>query len=374
MKYLLITNMYPKEGDLYRNAFIHSRIRSYIKYQSNIDITVFVLNDNIQYNQYTFETINVIEGNNETLLSTIKNLKPKKLLIHFLNTNMMEVIRKINFNIPTLIWVHGTEALGWYRRLFYLERGIKRFSKYVVKNIIQMYNFKKFIRESNDRNVTYIFVSNWMKNILESDTLSTIKKYKIIPNSVDNSIFEYKPKNLEDRKKILLIRSFETKKYANDLAIKAILMLSKRPFFEELEFTIYGEGKHFTKLISRVKHFNNVKCYNKFLKHNEIAEVHKEHGVFLCPTRQDSQGVSMCEAMSSGLVPITSNNTAIPEFVVNKKSGLLTNNVHGIAKAIEYLYYNPQEYISISRNASVEIQKKCNPNSVINKELQLINE
>ena len=43
--------------------------------------------------------------------------------------------------------------------------------------------------------------------------------------------------------------------------------------------------------------------------------MHKKNGIFMVPTRLDSQGVSRDEAMSSGLVPITNNVAAIPEFV-----------------------------------------------------------
>ena len=45
------------------------------------------------------------------------------------------------------------------------------------------------------------------------------------------------------------------------------------------------------------------------------------------------------EAMSCGLVPVTSNVCAIPEFVT-PKCGFI-NNYHEIANAIEILYLNP---------------------------------
>ena len=60
--------------------------------------------------------------------------------------------------------------------------------------------------------------------------------------------------------------------------IKAILALSKEAFFEELEFTIYGKGELFSKLLTPLKQFSNVKIYNRFLAHDEIAREHKKHG------------------------------------------------------------------------------------------------
>ena len=56
-------------------------------------------------------------------------------------------------------------------------------------------------------------------------------------------VFEFAQKSKNDRLKILSIRSFNSKNYANDITTKAILELSKKPYFNELSFTICGEGR-----------------------------------------------------------------------------------------------------------------------------------
>lgn len=370
MKYLLITNMYPKENNLYRNAFIHRRVKGYLEYNSNLEITVFVLNNKLeQINRYVFDSVKVIEGNKKILTKLVSEKNYDKLLVHFIDRHMMDVICRNNFDIPILVWVHGVEALGWYRRLFNFN--VKEFPKYVVQNTRQMLKFKQFIKKSKEKNVTFIFVSNWMKKVLEKDTLEKIKNYEIIPNVIDTGLFKYNDKSPELRKKILLIRPFASKKYANDIAIKAIKYLSSWEHFSDLEFRMVGEGKYFKTLTSKLKKYKNIFIQNQFLSQYEIANIHKEYGVFLCPTRQDAQGVSMCEAMSSGLVPVTSNNTAIPEFV-DKESGFLTNNPMEIAKAIKKLYKNPEMFNQMSKNASRKINVKCGKDNTIAKELELI--
>ena len=92
----------------------------------------------------------------------------------------------------------------------------------------------------------------------------------------------------------------------------------------------------------------------------------------LIPTRQDAQGVSMCEAMSSGLVPVTSNNTAIPEYV-NNECGYLANNVDELASAITEMYYNEKVFLAKSKKAHDFIFEKCSPKKVMTEELNLIN-
>ena len=91
----------------------------------------------------------------------------------------------------------------------------------------------------------------------------------------------------------------------------------------------------------------------------------------LIPTRQDAQGVSMCEAMMSGLVPVTSNNTAIPEYV-NDDCGYLANNYKELALAIKEMYYDEKKFVNKSKEANKHITKKCSSKIVMNLELAVI--
>jgi glycosyltransferase involved in cell wall biosynthesis len=82
----------------------------------------------------------------------------------------------------------------------------------------------------------------------------------------------------------------------------------------------------------------------------------------------------MCEAMSSGLVPISTDITAIPEFVKHDVSGLLTTpeSPTDIADAIERLYYNSDVFLRVSKQASQSIREKCAVDVVIKRELEII--
>ncbi|WP_204161859.1 glycosyltransferase family 4 protein [Helicobacter apodemus] len=149
----------------------------------------------------------------------------------------------------------------------------------------------------------------------------------------------------------ITIASFKENKYktyANDLSVKAILALSKKDFFKELEFLIIGDGELFKETLKPLRGFKNITIQQKFLQQGEIAKLHKEYGIFLNPTRMDSQGVSRDEASSSGLVPITNKVAAIPEFV-DENSGMLVEaeDYMGLAHAIEFLYKNPKEFLRL---------------------------
>lgn len=323
---------------------------------------------------YEYQGISVSRfGSRIDLVNRISELAPDLLCYHFIEGWMIDgIVRK--FNMPQVVWVHGTEALGWYRRLFNIDSlGLVGFVKYAIVNCIQLMHFNQLVRYSNcNRSVKLVFVSNWMRRVAEVDSFSKSLNFETIPNPIDDLLFSYNEKIESDRKKILLLRSFDSKKYATDIAIEAILLLAKRPFFNDLSFTICGKGKFFDSQTRLLGGMRNVKIVNSFFDNNDIPAIHKEHGIFLCPTRQDAQGVSMCEAMSSGLVPITSDNTAIPEFVDDGISGFLTKSSHQISDRIEDLYYRPEFFLEMSRAASRKVRKNCSSENVIKRELSLL--
>lgn len=375
-KIVIITSDYPSEDNKYGATFIHSRLLHYLP---SLDVQVLGYNQSLKdAHRYTYEGVNVeLACSKVELVERLRFYNPDYIGFHFIEGWMVDQIVK-KANIPIFIWIHGFEALGWHRRLFNLELNIKSilsFSKYVVENIFQMRKMRDLINYANNREkrITFIFVSNWMKRITEDDTASQIKNFKIIPNPIDVKRFSYIQKEAFKRKKVLLIRPFHSKKYANDIAVEAILKLSrKKELFNMLEFEIYGKGKLFEPLTKGIRQFSNVKIYNKFIINKDIPKVHKEFGIFLCPTRQDAQGVSMCEAMASGLVPISSDNTAIPEFIEDNKTGFLTMSAEEIAEKIEYLYNNPSVFQKMSEEASKSISEISSTASVINAELKLI--
>ncbi|MDD4083630.1 MAG: glycosyltransferase family 4 protein [Sphaerochaetaceae bacterium] len=370
IKYLIITPGYPSENNIYNNAFIHTRVKQYKK--RGLKIVVFSLS-NSKDDMYIYENVEVIEGNYKKLQKILKTNSFPKILVHFGFKKILKTIYKNSPRSKLFIWVHGVEALGWYRRFFIFDiRKPHRFFGYIFINTFQLIFLHYFIRNKKvDK--TFVFVSEWMKEVMEKDSLSfgKIKKYHIIPNVVGNKLFNYVEKKEIDRYNILSIRPYNSKKYANDLSVKAILLLSKKDFFTKLNFSFYGDGKLFDKTLRPLKNFKNINIYKKFLNQEEISNIHKKHGIMLIPTRQDAQGVSMCEAMSSGLVPITSNNTAIPEYV-KKNCGFLTKNYKEIAESIEELYNNSKKFILFSKRASNHIQKLCSPDEVINKEIDII--
>jgi len=360
----IFSNSYPGIGNTYSSNFIHNRVKNYSK-----DFNCVVLKQ-AEEASYIFDGIVVITYTNDIQVKSIlEEYSPNLVLIHFINRWMITKILPL-ITIPIVVWIHGVEALAWYRRLFnYSPSDLISldFYKMIRQNFLQLWCLRKVIGKSNNQQqvIHFVFVSNWMKKMCERDTFIKCKYYSIIPNPIDTKLFEFKPKTEYQRTKILLLRSFESRKYANDIAITAIKKLSKRDYFNSLEITIIGSGRYFKKLTKGISGFSNIKIINTYINNSEIPRIHEQNGIFLCPTRQDAQGVSMCEAMSSGLVPITSNNTAIPEFVQHNVTGFLSSSSKSIVRWIDFIYNNTEVFKLISQYASESVRNSLS-NDVIN--------
>jgi len=82
----------------------------------------------------------------------------------------------------------------------------------------------------------------------------------------------------------------------------------------------------------------------------------------------------MCEAISSGLVAVSSNTSAIPEFVDDERTGLLAppEDSVGLADKIETLYFDYEKFQNLSKTGSREMKSRCGQEATIGREIDLI--
>jgi glycosyltransferase involved in cell wall biosynthesis len=370
-KILCLTNHYPSYDNIYCNGFVHARIKLYE--QKGVKVSVFQFSKATQVQFSEFEGINVVSGNSDYLRFVLANNKYSTILVHFLDSEMWEVLKELPETTRIIVWCHGAEVLKYTRRLFNFE-GME-----IPANVIAQSDargkFWSSLLKNLPKNIHFVFVSQWMKDIVDEDYSVKIpmEYYSIINNPINTEIFQYVKKDAEQRYHILSIRPYATRKYANDLSVKCILELSKRPDFKKFEITMIGDGKLFDDVLAPLRGYENVHILRTFLRQEEIYEYHKKNGIFLVPTRQDSQGVSKDEAMSSGLVPITNNVAAIPEFV-DASCGVLSpaEDYKDMAQQIGRIVDDPKLFLSMSRAAAERVRRQTASDVIVEKELSLI--
>ena len=371
--YLVLTKQYPAYDDLYRYGFLHSRVRGYKEHGLLVDVFRITNESGQVYRE--FEGIDVASGDAQLLDDTLKTGRYKHVLVHMLDENMWRVLERHLDQIKVTVWVHGAEIQVWQRRAFEFVNmsadEVVRQKKLSDKRV----KFWQTILKAPHPNLHLVFVSNYLKNEAIADSKVALPDTicSVVNNFIDSTIFPYREKSAEDRLKILSIRPYAKRVYANDLTVAAIVELSKRPFFNDLSFTLVGDGELFDETVAPVKHFANVSIEKRFLNHAQIAQYHQRHGVLMVPTRMDTQGVSRDEAMSSGLVPITTNVAAIPEFV-DASCGVLVpaEDCKAIADGVEFLYQNPDIFMKMSKAATQRVREQCGLLQTIEKEMQLI--
>ncbi|MNH14037.1 Glycosyltransferase Gtf1 [compost metagenome] len=140
-----------------------------------------------------------------------------------------------------------------------------------------------------------------------------------------------------------------------------------------MEFCLIGDGPLFEETLAPLRSYANVKIQQGFLNHTEIAQTHKDYGIFLCPSRMDTQGVSRDEAMSSGLVPVTTAVAAVPEFVDNQSGYVVEPESHEqLAKAIEDMYLNGSTFVVKSKAAAKRVREQSASVKMAEREVAVI--
>ena len=198
-----------------------------------------------------------------------------------------------------------------------------------------------------------------MKNVFVKDLniKKNLPKNIVIPNPIDNIFFKKIKRQKKIKKNILIVKNFSSYKYAGDTTIDYLKKLSFNPIFKEFNFTIIGKGVILDRNIQKIENFKNIKIINKFLDNKNIFKYHKNNSIFIYLTRMDSQSVTLSEAISSGLVCISSKNTAIPEFIKNNYNGLLINSYGEFLNSLVLLNNNFKLLQKLSKN-SIKISKK----------------
>ncbi|MDD0977168.1 methyltransferase domain-containing protein [Pseudomonas fontis] len=368
-EHLLLTNHYPAYDDLYRNGFVHSRVTAYQQQGVNVDVFRLRNHETVSYHEY--QNVDVVTGCQATLAKMLDAGQYKTILVHFLDAAMWAVLRKYLATTRIIVWVHGAEVQPWWRRK-HNYRTEEQLALAKLQSAARM-SFWTEVLQPMPVNLSLVFVSKYLAEEVMEDIGFRLPEtqYQIIHNPIDTDLFTYQEKPEAQRMKILSIRPFASPIYANDLSVKAIELLANKPFFKDLEIRLIGDGVMFEETLAPLRKYPNVVIERRFINHQEIACLHKSHGIFLCPTRSDTHGVSRDEAMASGLIPVTNSVTAIPEFV-DETCGLLApaEDAFAMADGISLIVEKPELFKEMSIAARQRIETQTAKNLIIAKELE----
>ncbi len=142
-----------------------------------------------------------------------------------------------------------------------------------------------------------------------------------------------------------LVGRLDARKGQEDFVRAAALVNSK---YADLRFLIVGDSpdKDFKKLVLRLSHELGLEGRLIFTGHREdMPSVIGGLDLLVVPSKEESFGLVVIEAMALRKPVVVTNRGAFPEFVSNGITGRVVNwnDPEGLAKAIEANFENPEE-------------------------------
>ncbi len=358
MKIAIISPDYASES--YSSfSFVHARAKLYKKKQNKVE--VFILAD---YDlTYDFEGITVHKTSSISFSVKIREFEPDVMAVHYPTFKNIPFIRKLDY--AKVAWIHGHEIL-WTLDLMSSKNSLDWIRKRLVlfpRELYQVFSVGTFLQEIEH----CVFVSNWLLHAAKRHSFSSIDNAVVIPNPVDTQLFSYQvPQNIRNG---ISVRSLERTVYGLDVAIKAFAK------FDKGSLTIYGKGRFFNKFKKLAgKLESNTAIHSDHINHDRLPKLYHQYGFFVAPSRRETQGLAMCEAMACGLPVVASRVGGIPEFVQDGVDGYLVprNNPNALREAIARLLSDRERYYEMSRNARSRIESICDAKYITEQELDIM--
>lgn len=373
LRILVVTRSYPAPGDLYQYPFVHRRVLAYA--ERGHEVAVFRPAVGAS-RAHDYEGVTCTSGDREALGAVARDFQPDVIAAHGLSETMWPSLEPLSASVPIGAWLHGSEIPDFFKQKAMTIASAGERARAMVELEERLAFWRNLLEEAAAR-LKLVFPSRSAVAMMREDTGDRLREaeHAVIPNPIDTDLFAYAPKSEDQRFRVLSIRPFDSPTYANDLSVAAILHLAQRPGFERLHFTIIGDGPLFDEILRPIVHLSNVTIRRQFLTQREIGLEHARHGIFLVPTRLDTQGVSRDEAMASGLVPVTNAIAAVREFADEDCAALAApEDASGLADELWRMVEAPGLFQQRSAAAAERIRAQRSNERIIPAELSLLAE
>lgn len=203
--------------------------------------------------------------------------------------------------------------------------------------------------------------------------MGNAEKVQVISPGIENSWFEVERNNV-DPNRILFWGRIEDEKGLPELFVALKTVTQK---FKELKLTLVGEGHRLQEYKARVIDLGlneNVE-FTGWLGEQEIQNLAAKCGLGVFPSRIESFGLSVVEAMASGLPVVAAQGGAIPENIEDGVTGKLVpvNNSDALAAAILDAIEDPQGAEFRAQAAKSAVREKFSWEKAADRMIELYN-
>lgn len=369
--HLVVAAAYPTEENRYGNGFVHRRVKHF--QAAGARVHVAVVRRDAEPEAYEYEGVPVTVGRGAELQELLRTQPYASVGVHFLDRFQWEAMREEVGHHRLFAFMHGYESRRWIRTVRNY-RGQQQLDDAVEHTFVLQRFWRELLAHPHGPE-KFVFVSRWWRRAAQEDMELVFpgQRTEIVHNVIDTDLFRYVEKDPEQRFKVLWVRSAANLNYGPDLAVAALQRLRDTPLWDLMEVRIIGDGKHFGLFEQAFADDPHVHVERRFADQEEIARLHRDHGIFLVPTRADSQGVSRDEAMASGLVPVTNRAGAIPEFT-DEDCAIVAGfeDVDGLADGMARLMRDPDLFLRMSAAAAARVRRQSSPDHTVRKEMRMM--
>lgn len=371
VRHLVIVNVYPRPGAEYGNGFVHRRILAY--QASGVDVDVVAVDPNHDPEITEYEGVRALWGRGAGVRRLLSEVAYRSGSVHSLSPYIWDQIEPSLAGHRLFCFMHGFESRRWIRTLHNFRDAAA--VQAAIADTLQRQRMWRRVLAHPVGAAGYVFVSNWWRRASQEDmeVVFPASRSHVVHNIVDEDLFAYRPKDPDQRFRILWVRSAQSLNYGSDLAVAVLKALRETKWWDQLSVRIIGDGNHFGEFERELGDCPNVRIEQRYASQDEIASLHKDYGVFLVPTRWDSQGVSRDEAMSSGLVPVTNRVCAIEEFV-DEDCAVLADpeDVDAMVAGIIDLFKNPDRFRAMSEAAAKRVRAQSGSAHSVRREMAIL--
>src|SRR3989344_5246460 len=306
----------------------------------------------------------VIHTIGKILTSVSDNFSKKRLEYDIFESEVIkEIIRESSRRKFDIIHTHGalTKAAFIVRKVYNIKwvhtfHAIEKLRvKELSKEEKQFEDLISWIEHTTNYCDGAIFVSKDLSD--NGKRQYNLKSTKIIPNGVDLELFRYHPIT---KKNVLFIGRFSKDKGIDLLPelIKHIMEIKDATFTAICPFTsTEGELKEIRSSIARLE-----KRYKERLKiitvsqHQEkLIRLYQESQVYIQPSKYESFGLCILEAMVMGRPVVAFNVGGIPEVIGD--SGFVVSNKKEFIYKVKQLLENKKNCVKIGKKANQRAKK-----------------
>ena len=349
----------------------HTIANSLVKDQNQIDI--FLLNKNNIKSKYKIKILNKYIINIVFYFHYYLRINFSFLLKIYLKKfiNIYDVWHFQSINYKTLIILNSLKELN--EKIFITFHG----ADIQIDNKIKYgYRLNKKYNKYLKSSIKNFDLVHAISSTMEKDLIKLgINKNKIcrMPNVVNfDKINRLKiKKKLNKKIKLLVVARYAKLKKGYDLIPKLSKELIKLNV--KFEWNIIGNGTENLYLDNFVtNNRDKFKIYSEIIDRNELdfpatklIKIYKNSDIYVNLARIESFGVTIIEAMASGLPIISFNTTGANETVINNFNGIIINirNFKLMASAIKKLFLDKNRLVKFAKN-SIILSKNYDINKI----------